>query len=82
MANGRWTLERWLLILTMLMSAGAFIFGVGVQWAKTTAVEARVAALAVTQTDYVRADVYAADQHRLADAIERLIVAVDALTRR
>lgn len=79
MSNGRWTLERWLLIATLVCSASAFIFGIGVQWAKTTAIEASVNAL---QDDYVRRDVYTADQRRLSEAIDRLVVTMDKLVAR
>ena len=74
-----WSLERWLLIATLICSVAAFIFGIGVQWAKTTAIEASVSAL---RNDHVRRDVYNADQQRLTEAIDRLATAVDRLVDR
>lgn len=75
----QWSLERWLLIATLACSAMAFVFGIGVQWAKTTAVEANVAAL---RDASVRRDVYNADQKALGAAIDRLTAAVDKLVDR
>lgn len=81
--RGGWSVERVLLLLTFLFSTVAFIFSIGVQWAKTTAVEASVV---VTRnelhSDYVRADVYAADQRALTAAIDRLIRAIEAIDAR
>lgn len=73
---GRWTLERVLLVLTFTCSCLAFVFGIGVQWARTTSIEASVSAL---KQDYVPREVYQADQLRLSQAIDRLTVSLDRL---
>lgn len=81
--NTGWTLERWLLIATLTCSAVGVVFGLGVQWSKTTAVEVSVAAVQVAlKQDYVRADVYASDQRRLSEAIDRLTRALESLNNR
>jgi len=78
-----WTVERWLLIATFCTSAIAIVFGLGVQWSKTTSVEASVVAIqAALSTDYVRADVYAAEQRRLSEAIDRLTKVLDEQGRK
>lgn len=64
-----WTLERVFLVGTFFVSAAAFVFGVGVNWARVTATDARVEAFERT---YVRADVYLSEQKRVGDALERL----------
>jgi len=75
-----WTVERWLLILTFITSVIAVIFGLGVQWNETTSVKASVIAInTALKQDYVRTDVYAADQRRLTEAIERLTRVLDAV---
>lgn len=83
---GRFTLERWLLVATFVTSVAAFVFGAGVQWAKTTAVDARVDAtneqIAAIQVEYVRRDVYTAEQVRLSEAIDRLSRAVERIVER
>lgn len=73
----RWSVERVLLIATFVSSAAAFVFGVGVQWAKTTSIEAAVSAI---QQQYVRQDVYASDQRALSQSIHQLTIAIDRLT--
>lgn len=76
---GRWTVDRWILVATFACSAIAVVFGLGVQWSETTSVKASVIAInAALRQDYVRADVYASDQRRLSDAIERLTRALEA----
>lgn len=81
--RGGWNVERILLVLTLICSSTAFVFGIGVQWARTIAVEANVNALrAAVMTDYVRADVYAADQRALTAAIDRLTHALEAIDAR
>ncbi len=72
-----WTLERWLLIATFSCSAVAVVFGLGVQWNETAQVKARIASLNAQMSDYVRADVYASDQRRLSEAIDRLTKVLD-----
>lgn len=75
----RWNLERWLSILTFIGVVISIVFGLGVQWARTTAVEASLTAVSTAmKQDYVRADVYAADQRRLTEAIDRLTRALEA----
>lgn len=79
-----WSVERILLVLTFSFSAAAFIFGIGVQWAKTTAVEAQLDAVKQTdqkiQTDYMPRELYYADQKRIIDAIDRLNKTLDQIT--
>jgi hypothetical protein len=71
--NPRWSLERWMMTLTFAGSAVAIVFGLGVQWNETIHVKANQAAMANSlKTDYVRADVYAADRRELSAAIDRL----------
>lgn len=70
----KWTVERWLLIATFVCSSAAFVFGVGVQWAKTADVEADVEAM---KGEFVRRDVYASDQRQLTDAVRRLTATLD-----
>ena len=77
--RARWSLERWLLLATFALTGTAFIFGVGVQWAKTMAVEAQVTAL---RHESVRRDVYQADQLRLSESVDRLTRTLDRLMER
>lgn len=70
-----WTIERILLVATFIMSTLAFVFGLGVQWARTTRLEAELEAVPRT---YVRTDVYTADRQRLSESIDRLTRALDA----
>lgn len=79
MANERtgWSFERWIPIATFLVSVAAFIFGLGVNWSKVTTVEARqdAAEHAITRAipeTYVRKDVYASDQRRMSESVDRL----------
>lgn len=69
----KWSVERWLLVISTVVSVLAFTFGIGVNWARVTAAEAKQFAFeqAVPHT-YVRADVYAADQRRLSESLDRL----------
>ncbi len=71
-----WTLERIFLIGTFVVSSAAFIFGVGVNWARVTSTDARVDAVERT---YVRMDVYASDQRRLTESIDRLNITLDRI---
>lgn len=66
---GKWTVERWLLVATFVLSALGFTFGLGVNWARITAQEAAIAAIDKT---YLRADVYASDQRRISESLDRL----------
>lgn len=75
---GRWSLERVLLILSFLCSASVAIFGMGVQWNKTTTVDDKVEGVITSlKEDYVRRDVYASDQRLLTEAINRLTRALE-----
>ena len=77
----RWTIERWLLVLTFMGTLVIGVFGLGVQWNEMTSIKANVTAInAALRQDYVRADVYAADQRRYAEAIDRLTAAVERLS--
>ena len=77
----RWTVERSLLVLTFICSVIAVIFGAGMQWAKTSGIEEGQADIQrALKQDFVRADVYAADQRRYTEAIDRLTAAVDRLS--
>lgn len=61
-------------ILTLIVASIAFIFGLGVNWRDTQENQAAVDALTqVVKTEYVRADVYKAEQARLSEAIDRLV---------
>ena len=78
----RWTVERVLLVCTLAVSLLGFTFGLGVNWAEVQQAKAQTAALAETvHMDYVRADVYAADQKRLSEAIDRLTRALERRDR-
>jgi cell division protein FtsX len=76
MPNGKWTLERFLLVLTCLCTVLGFTFGLGVNWSRITSQEARQDAFERT---YLRADVYNSDQRRLSESIERLADELAAL---
>ena len=65
----KWTFERWLLLLTCVTSVLGFTFGLGVNWARITTQEAKIDAF---ETTYLRADVYAADQRRISESLDRL----------
>lgn len=71
-----WSLERLLLIGTFVCSVIAFVFTLGVQWAKTTAVEEKVKAV---QESSLPRELYNADQKHIADAIDRLTKALDKI---
>ncbi len=70
------TFERVALALTLTVSLFAFIFGLGVNWSKITAQEARLEAV---ERVYLRVDVYAADQRRLTDSLDRLTGELQAM---
>jgi hypothetical protein len=72
----KWTFERVALALTLVTSVIAFVFGLGVNWSRITQQEARIEAF---ERAYLRADVYAANQQRLTDSIDRLTVELQAL---
>ena len=75
-----WSVERWLLVLSVMVSCAAFVFGMGVNWAHITEQDARLKAfeIAVNST-FLRGDVYAADQRRLSDSLDRLAVELKML---
>lgn len=88
MADGngkKWDVQTWISLLTFIAVVIGFVFGLGVQWAKTTAVEASVAAInaAFDRGVYVRSDLYDKDQQALSKSIDdltetiRLVVAAD-----
>lgn len=70
------TIERVLLIATFVCSLTAFVFGVGVQWAKTTAVEATVQTV---MTNYLPREIYNGDQKHVAEALDRLTKSIDKM---
>jgi hypothetical protein len=65
----KWSIERWLLVLTFALSSVAFVFGLGVNWAHITEQDAAISAFEKT---YLRADVYASDQRRISESLDRL----------
>jgi hypothetical protein len=71
-----WGVERWLAVLTFCASVVMVIFGVGMQWQKTSAIETSVTEL---RGDYVRRDVYNSDQRALREAIDRLSAAISQM---
>ena len=71
-----WTLERLMLVGTFVLSALGFTFGLGVNWSRITQTEAQLKAFEQT---YVRSDVYAADQRRLSESVDRLTRAIEDL---
>lgn len=80
MSTGHWSLERWMSVLTFIAVVLIGTFGLGVNWARTTATDAKVDALrAVLPLDYVRKDVYDAQRAALTEALERLTQAIDRL---
>jgi hypothetical protein len=74
--HGKLTVERSLLILTFSASVIALIFGAGVNWAHITEQDA---ALKAFERTYLRSDVYAADQRRLSESLDRLSEELKAL---
>lgn len=64
-----WTVERWIGVATLVCSVIGFTFGLGVNWARITQQEAQIKAFEQT---YLRADVYAADQRRISESLDRL----------
>lgn len=72
----RWTIERWLLIATFAVSAIAFVFGLGVNWARLTDHEVLIKGL---RTDMLPRELYAADQRRLTESIDRLSRALERM---
>lgn len=64
-----WTVERWLLVLTFILSGIAFTFGLGVNWAHITEQDARQKAF---EQAYLRVDLYDRDQRRLSESLDRL----------
>ena len=74
----RWTVERWILILGFTGTILGMVFGLGVNWAKVTAVQAAVDANARVA---VRKDVYDAEQQRVAESIDRQAQSLDRLSR-
>lgn len=73
-----WTIERILLVTSVVCSVAAFIFGIGVQWARTTEVEARVKAM---QDNYLPRELYTSDQRRISEAVDRLTRAIDDMSK-
>ena len=71
-----WTAERWIGVMTFVLSALGFTFGLGVNWAHITEQDAQLKAFERT---YVRSDVYAADQRRLSESVDRLTRAIETL---
>lgn len=78
-APRRWTLERWLLSGTFVLSVLGTTFSLGMNWARLTAVEADQAA---NEKIYLRADVYAADQQGLKASVDRLSRALERIEQR
>lgn len=72
----KWTFERVALALTLVTSVAAFIFGLGVNWSRITQQESTLKAFEAT---YLRADVYAADQRRLTESLNRLTDELQAM---
>lgn len=66
--NGRWTYERWVLTFGFTGTILGMTFGLGVNWAKVTTVQAAVAANSAIM---VRQDVYRAEQKRFAESLDR-----------
>lgn len=76
-----WSLERKLLVASLIVSTMGFVFALGVNWATIIQAKADIRALRAFNDDvlprtYMRRDVYEADQHRLADSIDRLNAAL------
>lgn len=64
-----WSVERWLMVSTFVLSALGFTFGLGVNWAH---ISEQDAALKAFERTYLRSDVYAADQRRVSESLDRL----------
>jgi hypothetical protein len=78
-----WSVERWLLVGTFLVSILAFTFGIGVNWARLTNQEARQTALEqALETKYLPRELYAVDQRRLTESIDRLSRALERMEDR
>ena len=65
----KWTLERWLLLLTFSASTFTMIFGVGVNYERLSRAGLRVTALEMT---CVPRELYASDQRALRESNDRL----------
>jgi hypothetical protein len=76
-----WSVERWLLVISVVISSFAFTFGLGVNWADIRHTEARVQAVEadrrLNDSRYVPREVYQSDQRRLTEAIDRLTRAIE-----
>lgn len=72
----RWTAERIIAVATFALSGVAFVFGLGVNWSRITQQEATMKAF---ETTFLRADVYAADQRRLTESLDRLTGELQAM---
>lgn len=69
----RWSVERWLLVLTFISSLAAMVFGLGVNWAHISEQDSRQKAFEeLANRTFVRADVYAAEQRSLSESLDRL----------
>jgi len=77
---GKWSVERWVVVAGTIGSLGAFVFSAGMTWSKVIEQEANQKAFeyAVSST-YLRTDVYAADQRRLSESVDRLTRALETL---
>ena len=77
-AVSKWTFERWLLTLGFAGTLLGMTFGLGVNWAKVTTVQATVDAQAAVM---VRQDVYRAEQNALTQSLDRQAESIDRLSR-
>lgn len=81
-AKPKITIERILLILGFLGAFMQFVFGLGVNWNGTLATKGQVETLGKTMKDeYLRSDVYRAEQNALRETLERLNRTLDEINR-
>lgn len=77
--NG-WTIERWISVVTLLVSLSAFVFSLGVNYAQYTQLRAEFDKhLAAEKDTYLRKDVAEQRLANLEDKVEKLHVATDTL---
>lgn len=84
-ANGshKWTLERWVTVVTFVATLVTLAFTGGVSWSRVTAVEQTQAehethvnqqfhAVAIRESDFVRKDVMALELARIYDQLKTM----------
>lgn len=82
---GHWSIERWMAVLTFVMSAVAFVFALGFNYAEVQRLRKDLEATQSQQEsfkkDYLRSDLAAAQYDSLGAQIQQLHAAIDTLQR-